>query len=218
MLAALALEWMRTRWLSRTRQQAIVIAGCLILATGLELTQFLVTSRSPSLQDLLAAFVGTLGGVTVVPALVTSTTAPAAMTAATALAAIPFYLQPFTLAPAYGSIALMPFLAYYEYTSMQTISHVLDLMLIYAPIGFAIVWTRGRLGLTSAAIVIGIVAAVLEYSQGWIAGRYPDVTDFGVAMLGGVCGAALALNGWSGRPEGRSEGRPDGRPLPVRSR
>jgi hypothetical protein len=141
-------------------------------------------------------------------------TAPAAMTIGTAIAAIPFYLQPFTLAPAYGSIALMPFLAYYEFTSMQTISHVLDLMLIYAPIGFAIVWTRGRQGLTSAAIVIGILAGVLEYSQGWIVGRYPDVTDFGVGMLGGLCGAALAFNGMSGR----IEGRPEGRPLPLRSR
>jgi hypothetical protein len=43
-----------------------------------------------------------------------------------------------------------------------------------------------------AALVTAACAAMLEYSQGWIAGRYPDVTDVGVAVLGGIGGAVLA--------------------------
>ena len=65
-------------------------------------------------------------------------------------------------------------------------------MLIYAPVGFALQWYRRSGAIVQSAVVTGVMASALEYAQGWIVGRYPDVTDVAVSVLGGVVGAAVA--------------------------
>jgi glycopeptide antibiotics resistance protein len=192
MLSFLLAEWMRgpnTRaWGVRT----LSALACVLLAVGLEVTQFLIASRSPSMQDLIAAISGVAMAWLFVPMLMRVLPAPALIIAAITAAAVPFYLQPFAVSPTYGSIATMPFLAYYQFTSLQTVSHVVDLMLIYAPMAFAIVWMRPD-GLRFALLLVVVTAGTLEYAQGWIVGRFPDVTDVGMAVLGGLAGAKAAI-------------------------
>jgi len=102
--------------------------------------------------------------------------------------------------PHYIWVSLLPFEAYYQRTSLQTVSHVLDLMLIYAPIGFVGTWWRSSRSRWHSLLLSLSIAAVLEYSQGWIVGRFPDLTDLGVAMLGWSAGTAVAkwLREWAG--------------------
>src|SRR4029079_10367075 len=143
-------------------------AGTGIVIGGLlEGSQFLITSRSPSLQDLAAATTGALIG-----AVVSRWSAQVArvgvLVVLTVLAAVPFYLQPFAIGADYESMALIPFLAYYQFTTLQTVSHVIDLMLIYAPIGFAMQWKRGKTPVwIRVALVALLTAGPLEFAQGW---------------------------------------------------
>lgn len=197
-LSFLAGEWLRRTNTKAWTARAISMLACMAVAVGLEVTQFLIASRSPSMQDLIAAMSGAAVGGLLAPVLVRVREAPALITALTAAAAVPFYLEPFVVSPTYGSITTMPFLAYYQFTSLQTVSHVLDLMLIYAPIGFGFAWVRPQDGLRRSLLVVSVMAAILEYSQGWMAGRFPDVTDLGVAILGGLAGATAALRAGPG--------------------
>jgi len=162
------------------------------VAMTLETTQFIIASRLPSVQDFLAGSSGALLGVVVVPRLLKQFSPATVLVTATVLAAVPFYLEPFSVSPHYSGLGTTPFLAYYQRTSLQTVSHVTALMLIYAPVGFATVWSRSNRSVGQAALAVLAIAAPLEYSQGWIVGRYPDITDLGIAILGGVAGAALA--------------------------
>jgi VanZ family protein len=173
----------------------IVSAGvCSALAIALESTQFVITSRLPTVQDVAAAVSGVVGGVLVGPLVVIAPAVPM-ISMLTVIAAVPFYLQPFVVAPKRSPVLLVLFLGYYQYTTLQTVSHVLDLMLIYAPIGFALEWTGRHGGMARAAFLSCVMAGLLEYAQGWIVGRYPDPTDVGMAVLGGIAGALIARHG-----------------------
>ncbi len=192
MLSFLAAEWIRGSGRPASTARALGVTAVALVAIALEASQFLVASRSPSTQDLLAAWSGAALGVAVAPMVLRAIPGFALVTIATTAAAFPVYLEPFTVSPTYGSFALMPFLAYYQFTSLQTVSHVLDLMLIYAPIGFAAIWSKPEADLIRRTLIVIPIAATLEYSQGWIVGRFPDVTDLGMAVLGGLAGGAVA--------------------------
>ena len=45
-------------------------------------------------------------------------------------------LNPFTPVSTYRSFDLFPFFAYYERTTFETVSHALELMLLYLPLVF----------------------------------------------------------------------------------
>jgi len=93
-------------------------------------------------------------------------------------------------------MALFPFLGYYAFTTLQTLSHVIDLILIYAPVGFAIQWSRKSGNQVARAVLWAtLIALPLEYSQGWVVGRFPDITDVAMAGLGALLGAIVARRG-----------------------
>jgi VanZ family protein len=192
-----------------------VAAGAisLVAAFGLEASQIAITSRMPGLED---AVVRGAGGV--IGALIWSLagrrgsrTRPAqglaearaprwwlvVLMVGTAAGAAIQVLSPFQEASAYRGFGWFPFLGYYVHTSFDTLSHVMELMLIYFPLGFCRVWwTRRPDRAVVTAIVVAVpIAAPLECLQGWIVGRYPDITDIGVSVLGACCGAWAASKG-----------------------
>ena len=85
----------------------------------------------------------------------------------------------------------------YGHTTMETLSHVIETGLIYAPLGFC--WrlaepdgTSDRRTLTWVLVLTAAIAAPLELAQGWIDGRYPDISDVGLALLAAAAGALSA--------------------------
>jgi VanZ family protein len=89
----------------------------------------------------------------------------------------------------------MPFFSDYEHTTFDTLSHVIELVLLYAPLGF--VWSRlstgGRLAVTVGVLLTTLaIAWPVEYLQGWVVGRYPDLTDIGMSLAGGWVGIRVA--------------------------
>jgi len=188
-----------------SRARRLAAGTGIVLGAALEGSQFLITSRSPSLQDVAAATTGALIG-TMVWGWSAQLPRVGLLVVLTVLAAVPFYLQPFAIGAHYESMALIPFLAYYEFTTLQTVSHVIDLLLIYAPIGFAVQWDRGTSAVSiRVALVALLIAGPLELTQGWIVGRFPDVTDIAMAVLGGLIGAAGARHGMAWVAEMRND-------------
>ena len=116
---------------------------------------------------------------------------------ASVLATAVLMLSPFAVAPARTPFEWTPFLSYYRYTSGQTFSHVFELALAFFPIGFAVARIAAGAGrwMATAATAL-LLASVLEYLQGWIVGRVPDVTDVAMLLLGALAGAWVGGPGW----------------------
>jgi glycopeptide antibiotics resistance protein len=185
-------------WLSNTGARSPRVMAALAGAAAaivLELSQLIIGARMPGVKDMLVGVAGAGTGALLGPGFRASSplVTAVAVTAVAWLASALMVLTPFTLAPERTPMGWVPFLTYYQYTSGQTVSHVLELMLAFFPIGFVLAaWPAGR---WRWARVLGValgLAMLLEYVQGWIAGRFPDVTDVAVMLLGALTGAWAA--------------------------
>jgi VanZ family protein len=192
-----------------------LVAGAIAIVM-LEGSQFLIGSRTPSLWDVAVGWTGLILGV----ALWRQTTriaAPAVwitlISLATLLAAAMQMLSPFQWTAEYRPMSWFPFRGYYTRTTFETLSHVIELALLYVPLGYWVGATSGESGsarralLTTGALTVAI-AGTVEYLQGWAAGRYSDVSDVGLCLLGAAVGV------WAGRralqgPFGHTAGVPD---------
>ncbi len=164
----------------------------IIVAFGLDASQTFITSRMPSLEDAVVRATAALVGVGVwqlakvrrEPALWLSL-----LTLATFVGAATQQLSPFEIAAVHKPFELMPFLSDYKHTTFETLSHVIELVLLYAPLGF--VSQRLLPGRRPLWLVLGATLAIawpIEWGQGWIVGRYPDVTDLAVSLAGAWLG------------------------------
>ena len=45
-------------------------------------------------------------------------------------------------------------------------------------------------------IIAGVIAFPLELTQGWVDGRFPDITDVLGALIGAIFGAWTCREGW----------------------
>ena len=164
------------------------------VALFMEASQILIGSRMPGLWDALVASAGVMLG-TGIWSMSARVMWPglwlAALIAVTAAAAAMLALSPFQIAPHYQAFGWFPLLGYYTRTTFETVSHVCELMLVYFPLAF---WLGdSRRGLWSAlartSVATVLIAAPIEVCQGLIVGRYPDVSDVGVSLLGAWIGA-----------------------------
>jgi glycopeptide antibiotics resistance protein len=188
--------WLRELYFDRAT--LLAAAAGVLAAFALEGAQFIIQSRMPGLIDALVHSAGALAGVVVARA--SETWRPSlrvgAIAAATTVGATIMVLNPFSWASRFQPMEWIPFLSYYEFTSVQTVSHVVELMAAYAPLGFAVAAAGVARPLATGALMTFVLATPLEYLQGWVAGRHPDVTDIGVSLLGGLIGAWLGGPGW----------------------
>lgn len=168
------------------------LAGAL-LACALEASQILITSRMPSGWDMAVLSSGILVGVS----LWTLSTRYRSrgveltlLTIATAVAAALAMLSPFQFTVTSHNMGWYPLLAYYSRTTFEAVSHVIELLLLYFPLGYAFGalvpperrWQAAALGIALA------IAAPVEALQGWVIGRYPDVSDLAISLLGAWIG------------------------------
>jgi len=114
--------------------------------------------------------------------------------AMTIIAAAVQMLSPFEWAPAYRGFSWFPFLGYYTRTTFETLSHVIELALAYFPLGFCLVLgsESRRRAVVLAVILTLSISVPIEYLQGWVVGRYPDISDVGLSLLGAWIGCRLA--------------------------
>ena len=190
------LGWAVCQWLESAgrRRVALKAGACLIAAAvGLEASQIIITSRMPGLEDALVRAAGGLAGVGLwMFARSPQPVAPwlAALALATAAATAMQQLAPFEIGASYHPVRWALFLSDYEHTTFDALSHVIELMLSYAPLGFTLAWVvpQPRRALAWTLALTLAISTPIELLQGWIVGRYPDLTD----ILVSLAGAALA--------------------------
>ena len=186
-------------WLQAVRCRGVAFWAAAIgvtTAVGLEGAQIVITSRMPGLEDAVVRAAGALTGVALWPLTQAYPARKfwlAVLVAGTAVGAAIQQLSPFEIAPAYRQFGLMPFFSDYAHTTFETLSHVFELVLLYAPLGFV----RARLGPPRHALgwslaVTLVIAVPVESLQGWVVGRYPDLTDIAVSAAGAWLGFHLA--------------------------
>ena len=177
------------------QRNALARATAVALASvaALECSQFLVGSRMPGLWDAAVASSGVGLGI----ALRALSKPPrsraltrSALIAMTTVAAALLMLSPFEISAEYRHFSWFPFRSYYERTTFQGLSHVVELGLTYFPLGYAFASTNGRYA-PRAVTAVGfalLIAGTIEYLQGWIVGRFPDVSDIGLSLAGTAIG------------------------------
>ena len=183
-------------WLRSINNVLWPIAGILISASigvMFELSQFIVISRLPTVQDLVVVMVAcTLGGlfVLIIPKKISPIVWLVPMIALTIITAAVQTLAPFEISKVHQKMGMLPFLPYYEASTFTAIANFLEGLMTYIPLGFVLQYaiSRKRSALILIAIIVFAIAYSLEYLQGWIVGRYPDITD----VIGAVLGATIA--------------------------
>ncbi len=183
-------------------------AFLLVLPVLVELSQLLIQSRTPDVNDILSSWAGLLAGATFWWG--SSRRFPEDKRQGGMLlpaGALPLYvglllawqLNPWTfvweakaLQTKWARLELLPFDAYYLETNFWSLYDLLSTVIIAVPIGlFARRWHRqyprvsAGLGAASMGLIIG---CVLEGAQVFVSGRYPGVTDvlsFGIGAAGG---------------------------------
>jgi glycopeptide antibiotics resistance protein len=201
-LLALALGlWLRQLRVRRPAPAVIAIGGA--FAIVVEGTQIVIESRMPGIEDIVVHVAGVVAGALLAerwPLGVSSRAWLGILAIATVVAAALQVLSPFNASAGYRPPADFPFLGYYQRTTFETLSHVIELMLAYLPFGFCVALTSsGGNGWWMTTVIAAIVIALpIELAQGWVIGRYPDLTDVFVSALGALAG------GWLGGPGQRT--------------
>jgi VanZ family protein len=168
------------------RKSAATAVGLVFV---LEASQVLIGSRMPSLWDAVVASTGVLIGAgmwTVAERVIWPRLWLTVLVLSTSGAAALLMLSPFEIAPGYRDFGWFPFLGYYARTTFETLSHVIELALLYFPLGFGLSWLKGnsRQAFVTGVVVVLAIAIPVEYAQGWIVGRYPDITDATIGLIG----------------------------------
>ncbi|BBM85095.1 VanZ family protein [Candidatus Uabimicrobium amorphum] len=157
--------------------------GC-IVATCLEFSQLLILSRMPQFQDLVVAFVAIVFGTLITKYIKRCT--PIVISILIAFATYNSFichtLSPFVFADQWRTFNWLPFIAQYEISTMVVWSHFLDNACMFLALGFAHSYAKRSLILPY--LFIALFAFSLEFCQGFIVDRYPDITD----IMGVVCG------------------------------
>ena len=190
-------------WLTALGRRHAVLKSVLSaigIAIVLEVSQLFIMSRMPGIEDVLVQAAGAVTG-----ALLWQSDPhgrgrwlwPVLISAGIAVGAAMVMLSPFEVAPEYRGVWRLPFLGYYQHTTFGTLSRVIEVLLIYFPIGFcfAMISPPTTAFIVSVAVAAGIAAPV-EYFQGWIVGRYADVTDVLFSAAGAWLGAWAGSYGW----------------------
>ena len=189
-----AVVWLRSMRVARPLAMGLLFG--IVTALALEGSQLFVMSRMPSGEDAFLHVVAVVCGALIGTGWPYGLAAGVwyALFAVTTYASIAWLLLfPFRLTSTYTTLGLFPFFSYYTRTTFETLSHVLELWLAYFPVGYGLGMAIDR-PIRRWVLLIGltlIVAAPLEYMQGWVEGRYPDVTDIGMALAGAWLGASL---------------------------
>jgi len=164
----------------------------------LESSQLIVTSRMPQVQSVIAIWLACSCGslferinvgrsLTVFWVLLTIL--------ATGISGAFMMLSPFHFVGKYHGFNWVPFLPYYEQTSFVALGNFIESALLYAPMGFILKHLCSEKKWVPLMAAGGALAISLpiEYLQGWIPDRVPDITS----ILGAVCGTILGVIGSS---------------------
>jgi glycopeptide antibiotics resistance protein len=98
-------------------------------------------------------------------------------------------MSPFVLRDSFRYPSLMPFRYYYNSLFFHAVSNILSSILIFFPLGFFLQCLQLKKTTFIGLVVLVVVYQwILEFGQGWIEGRYSDITDFFLFWIGLLTG------------------------------
>jgi VanZ family protein len=191
-------------WFEEVRFETPVVLAALVATVasiGLELSQLFIGARMPGGRDAIVGVIGSLCGIAVsfaLPAVNRRWLWCAGVFLLTTIGVALQQLSPFSFGAQSHPFQWVPFLNYYDFTTSETVSHSAELLMSYFPLGFAIALTIRRRQFRLPAVILAglLIAAPIEYLQGFIGSRYPDVTDIGLSVVGAWLGSWAATEGW----------------------
>jgi len=196
-------------WLKRIGRKnfhPLLITICTLFACFLELAQLIVSSRMPSFQDSIVIVAASVFAAIFAHPLARCPKwfLSAAMVTATALSAALLTLYPFEFTDQFSGMNLIPFLPYYQITSFVAFSNFIEAMFVFLPMGvvMAILGRREKTMIPMVFLLTLTIAIPLELLQGWVVGRFPDVTDILGGALGGILGVLIWTKGLQSYQEG----------------
>jgi glycopeptide antibiotics resistance protein len=178
------------------------LAGTLASAFGvaLELSQVFVSSRGPNFQDMGGIVLGSFLGALLVPIqgwrrypLPSAAFTYLVVVASVALAE----MHPFRFGPWHNGFNFIPFMSEYSKTSFHALALFIESALAWVPLGFCWAYLLPR---QKAIPFLGVGTALatafpFELAQGFVEGRFPDVTDILGAGMGVTAGYLLLSRG-----------------------
>jgi glycopeptide antibiotics resistance protein len=178
------------------------ITFMLVLGLVLESSQIIIGSRYPEVQDALVGIAGTLvgGWIYYFPGFRERpwTWSMAGAIGVMASAAMRG-LHPYQFKSSPTAFNWVPFLPQYEKTTAIALGNFIANGMVYFPLGFLIgyFFPRSKRAPWVALGLSAIMALLVEAAQGWVVGRYSDITDVIGAMLGCLVGSLVLTRGWS---------------------
>jgi glycopeptide antibiotics resistance protein len=169
------------------------------LGVGLELSQTFIQSRGPETQDAAMAILGSAaGGIAYFfpgfhrrPRIWTLAGAAMVFLSAAARAWSPFHLSAH-----WSGFNWVLFRTYYEHTTFQALGNFIENAMLFFPLGYLLAYFHPRARMAAAgALLSGGLAIAVEMGQGFVPGRYADITDVLGAVLGGFAGALALTRG-----------------------
>jgi glycopeptide antibiotics resistance protein len=171
------------------------------LGVALEGSQLIIQSRAPEFQDAVVAVLGALaGGVAFLfPGFHERPWTWGLVGGIGIFLSVAMReLYPFHFSAAHSGFNWIPFLPHYENTSFTSLGNFVESCMAYFPLGFLVAYFfRGsRRALWLSALAAFASALALEWAQGYLPGRYADVTDGVGAVLGNLAGTLAMTRGW----------------------
>ncbi len=181
------------------------LIGCiLMMAFGifLEGTQCIIQSRMPEVQDALVAMAGTLIGAVIFHfpgfrerPIIWGSAATMGVFASAAVRG----LHPFIFTSTPSNFNWIPFLPQYEKTTAAALGEFLANGMVYFPLGFLLGYffsQSKRIPWIALALSLSM-SLLIEVVQGFVVGRYSDITNTIGAILGCALGSLVLTRGWS---------------------
>ena len=164
LFGAAFVAWMEELGIARATTMAMAIG--VPLAFILETSQFFIESRMPGLEDAVVRGAGVVIGALLCQIALRGTGRRGwvvLVVLATAVGAAIQMLNPFELSPTRNAFQWLPFMNYYEVTTASTLSHALEMMLIYFPLGFVLMTVlpvRRWPGWIATVVIVLAIAAL----------------------------------------------------------
>ena len=163
----------------------------------LELSQFIVTSRAPELWDIMTALSGITFGILIYQLLKKNKTFSFAVSVTGFfISYIGKLYSPFKLNTNHTPLNMTLFSSEYEQTTMTSLGNVMETAVLFTFGGYLLCrFFNDRQRKSIALLLLLIIIAFSEYLQGWIQGRYPDISDIIVGYVAFLTGMYFNIKG-----------------------
>lgn len=175
----------------------IPMVTLLLFNVFIESVQLVIRSRSPEVADILTGMAGTFLGLVFYHSGKKDIFKPGILLVVAFF--VSFFCKtyyPFQISDTYQSFNWVPFLSEYSNTTMISLGNVMETFILFSFGGYIIdTLYKGISVKPYFSVLVLLLMFIVEVSQGWISGRFPDVSDILVGFAALLFGKFLSVRG-----------------------